>query len=123
MKKNCTEGLLDEKHIFLDESTRKITLTIWIYWIKSYMRHNGIYTVFHVYDTYLKTEVYLLNDWGVSEYGKVSKWVQNPTNTGVGDGKVNCLPICNFDFKNLAWSGKSVLAPITLEIWETIKNN
>ena len=49
-----------------------------------YMEYNGMDTVFLVYDPYLNTEVYLMDEWGAAEDGKVSKWVQNLTNTGFG---------------------------------------
>ena len=89
----------------------------------SYMEDNGMYTVFLVYDPDIKTEIYLLDDWGADEDGKVSEWVQTLTTRGVGYGKGNYLPICNFDCDNIAWIRKSVLVSITLELWETIKKD
>ena len=68
----CTEFLLDKKNISLDESKSKITLTIWIAWIWSYTEDNGMDNVFRVYNPYLNSEVYLLDDWVAYEYGKVS---------------------------------------------------
>ena len=59
--KTCTEGLLDEKKLSLDEFKSKITLASWIAWIKSYMEGNEMDTVFCVYDPHLKTEVYFLD--------------------------------------------------------------
>ena len=73
-------------------------------------------TVFHVYYPYLKTEIYLLDDWVVAEDEKISKWVQTLTTKGVGDRKVNSLPVCNFDCGNLFWSRKDILTSITLEL-------
>ena len=84
------------------------------------MEDNGMYTNFRVYDQYLKTEFYLLYDWVSAKYGKVSKWVQTLTTTGVGNGNVKFLPICNLDCDNLAWSGKAVIAAIVLDICENI---
>ena len=55
--KNCMEGLPDKKELSLDESKSKTTLISWIACITSYMKDNGMDTVFHVYDPYLKTEV------------------------------------------------------------------
>ena len=71
--KNSTEGLPEEKNISLDKSKRKITLTSCIASIRSYMEDNRMETVFCVYVPHLKTEVYLLDDWVESEYGKVPK--------------------------------------------------
>ena len=71
--KNLTEVLPDEKKLSLDESKSKITLTSWIACIGSYMEDNGINTVFRVYDPDLKTEVYLLYDWGAAKGGKFYK--------------------------------------------------
>ena len=51
----------------LKKSKNKITLTIWIACIKSYMEYAGMDTAFNSYDTYLKTEVYLLYEWGAAE--------------------------------------------------------
>ena len=86
MAKNCTERLPDEKKISLEKSKSKNTLTSWIVQIRSYMEDNGMNTAFRVYDPDLKYEVYLLYDWVSDEYGKVSKWYQTLTTTGVGDG-------------------------------------
>ena len=61
-----------------------------------------MHTILRVYYTDLKNEVYLLDDWGASADGKVSKWVQTLTTKGSGNGKVNRLPICNFECDNLA---------------------
>ena len=71
--KNCMEGLPDEKKLSLDEPKRNITLTSWIAWIRSYMEDNGMDTIFRVYNPYLKTEVYLLDEWGSEKNGKISK--------------------------------------------------
>ena len=83
------------------------------------MEDNGMDTVFSVYDPYLKTKFYLLYDWEVAEYRKVSKWSQTLTITGVGYRKGDCLPICNFGCDNLSWSEKCVLASITINPWGT----
>ena len=69
----------------------------WIAWTRYYMEDHKMYTVFHVYDPYLKTEFYLLYYWGESNDGKVSKWVQKLTTMGVGEGTRNYLLVCNFD--------------------------
>ena len=90
-------GLPDEKNLSLDKSESNITLTSWISWIRFYTEDTGMDTVFCVYDTDLKTEVYLLDEWGASEDRKASKWVQTLTTMGVGAGKLNCLSIYNFD--------------------------
>ena len=50
------------KNISLEKSKSKITLMSCIAWIRSYMEDNGMGTVFLVYDTDLKTEVYLLDE-------------------------------------------------------------
>ena len=39
------------------------------------MEDNGMDAVFRVYNSDLKTEVYLLDYWGEAEDGKVSNWV------------------------------------------------
>ena len=78
-------------------------------------------TVFRVYYPNLKTEFYLLDDRGVAKDGKIFKWVQTLTTTGVGYWNENFLPVCNLDCDNLDWSGKAVPLAITLEIWETIE--
>ena len=57
------------------------------------MEDNRMDTVFCVYNTDLKYEVYLLDDRGAAEYGKVSKWVQNFTTTRVGEGTGIFLPV------------------------------
>ena len=80
------------------------------------MEDNGMDTIFRVYNPYLKTEVYLLDDWGSEKYGKISKWVQTLTITGIGDRKGNCLPVCNFNYNNIAWIRKAVLTSIILEL-------
>ena len=77
-------------------------------------------TVFRVYNPDLKTEFYLLYDRGAAEDGKVSKLFQTFTTTGVGNGKLNCLPICNFDCDNINWGWKAMLTSITIDLWETI---
>ena len=59
----CTEGLPDEKKIPLEKPKSNITMTSWIAWIRLYMEDNGMNTVFRVYDKYLKTKFYLLDDW------------------------------------------------------------
>ena len=41
----------------------------------------------------------------------------------VGGRKLNCLPICKFDYDNLSWIGKCVLASIMLELWDTIEKD
>ena len=81
------EGLTYDKNPSLDKSKIKITLTSWISRIRYYMEENGMDTVLFVYDIDLKTKIYLLDDWGVSN------WFQILTTTGVGDGKINYLPI------------------------------
>ena len=91
--KNCKKGLPDEKNISLENSKSKITLTSWIYCIWSYMEDNGMDTVFCVYNPDLKSEVYLLDDWGAAKYGKFSKQVQTLTNKEVGGGTGKCLPV------------------------------
>ena len=73
--KNFPEGLPDEKKLYLDKSKSKIILTSWIAWIWYYIERNGMDTVFHIYNPYLKIEVYFLDELGASECGKVSKWV------------------------------------------------
>ena len=80
-------------------------------------------TVFCFYNEDPNTKVYLLDEWRVDKYGKVSKWVQTVTTTGVGGRKINFLPICNFAHNNISWVGKSVLTSITIEIWENIKKD
>ena len=60
--KNFTEGLPDDEIISLGESKSKITISSWIDWIMFYMEDNGIDTILRVYNTYLKTEVYLIGD-------------------------------------------------------------
>ena len=75
--------------------------------------------VFRVYDPDLKYEVYLLDDWGAAEDGKVSKWVQTLTTTGVGYRTGNFLPVYKSNCDNIAWSRKAVLASIRIELWET----
>ena len=71
--KNFTEVLSDNKNISLVESKSKITLTIWIACIKSYMEDNLLDTIFCVYDLDLKIKVYLLYYWRVAKDGKSSK--------------------------------------------------
>ena len=95
--KNCTEGLPYEKKLSSNESKSKINLTSWIACIRSYTENNGMETIFRIYDPYLKTGVYLLDEWDAAKDGKVSKWVQTLTTTGVRYVQVNCLPIFNFD--------------------------
>ena len=56
-----------------------------------------MYTAFHAYDLYLKNEVYLLDLMVAVEDGKITKWVQTLKTIGVGDGKVICVPVYNFD--------------------------
>ena len=85
------------------------------------MEDNGMETAFRVYNPDLKTEVYLLDNWGSAEDGKVSKWVQTLTTMGFGYVKGNCLPVGNFNFNNPPGNGKAALVSITLEIWYTIK--
>ena len=85
------------KKLSSNESKSKINLTSWIACIRSYTENNGMETIFRIYDPYLKTGVYLLDDWGAAKDGKVSKWVQTLTTTGVRYVQVNCLPIFNFD--------------------------
>ena len=46
-------------------------LTSWIAWIMSYMEENLMDTIFCVYDTDIKTQVYLLDDSGVYKDEKV----------------------------------------------------
>ena len=85
------------KKLSSNESKSKINLTSWIACIRSYTENNGMETIFRIYDPYLKTGVYFLDDWGAAKDGKVSKWVQTLTTTGVRYVQVNCLPIFNFD--------------------------
>ena len=73
-----------------------------------------MYNFFHIYDPDLKNDVYLLDYWGAAEDGKVSKWIQTLTTVGVGGVNVNFLPVCNFEFNNLACGGKAVLNSIMI---------
>ena len=82
----------------------------------SFMEDSEMETIFHVYYTDKKSELYLLDDWGEAGDGTVSKWVQTLKTTGVGDRTANCLPICNFECSNLAWSGKGVISSIILKL-------
>ena len=91
--KNFTEVLPDKNKLSLDKPNIKITLTSWITWIRSYTENNRMGTIFRVYDPYLKTEVYLLDDWGASKYGKISKWVQALTTTGMEMEITPCLQL------------------------------
>ena len=68
------------------------------------MKDNEMETIFCVYDPDIKTKFYLLYDWRAAEDRKVLKWFQTLTPMGFENGKVNCLPICNFDCNNLAWN-------------------
>ena len=69
--KNCTEVPPYKKNILLEKSKGKMFLTSWIAWIMSYMEENLMDTIFCVYDTDIKTQVYLLDDSGVYKDGKV----------------------------------------------------
>ena len=60
--KKSKEGLLDRVRLSLGESKSKITISSWIDWIMFYMEDNGIDTILRVYNTYLKTKVYLIGD-------------------------------------------------------------
>ena len=91
--KNFTEVLPDKNKLSLDKPNIKITLTSWITWIRSYTENNRMGTIFRVYDPYLKTEVYLLDDWGASKYRKISKWVQALTTTGMEREITPCLQL------------------------------
>ena len=79
--------MMNYKEGLLDKSNSKISLKIWIAWIMSYMKDNGLYTLVCVYNTYLKTEVYFLNEWGADKDSVVSNWVQTLTTTGVRNGR------------------------------------
>ena len=81
------------------------------------MEINGMDTVFRVYNPNLITKVYLLDEWGSVKDNKIFKWVQNLSSMEVGDRKESFLTICSFNCNNIAWSGKSVLTSIILNLW------
>ena len=66
---------------------------------------------------------YLLDEWSAAKEGKCSKWTQTLTTTTVGGGTGNFLPVYNFDWDNISWSGSYVLGSITLKLWETIEKD
>ena len=78
------EGLPDENNLSLDEFKSNITLTSRIAQISFYLEDNGMDTVFRVYDPYLKTEVYPLDEWVAAKYRNISKWVQPLQLQGMG---------------------------------------
>ena len=78
---------------FLGKSKSKINLMSWIFWNWSYVEENRMDAVFRVYNTDLKSGIYLLDELEAAENGKVSMWVQTLTTTGAGRGTGNCLPI------------------------------
>ena len=111
---------MDEKNLSLEKSKSKITLTTLIAWIRSHMYDNGMDTVFHVYNPDLNSKVYIIDDWGLAEDGKVSKWFQTLRTTGGCQWKSKFSPDMQLQLQQ-SWSGKSALASIMLEMLDTIE--
>jgi hypothetical protein len=109
-----TKGLPDDRHIGSDEKPSKITLTLWVNSIRSYMEERGLDTpVFHVYDWQMDSRTYLLTDWGSASPAKMEAWVST-LRAGVPETDGTANPPCNYDLDNLKWSGKAILNSVTL---------
>ncbi len=78
--------------------------------MRLYMEDRDMDTVFHVWNQSTEEEIYLLDDWGKATKARAIAWTRSLLTTGVGDSEV-----CEWDRDNLRWSGRAVLASITLD--------
>ena len=137
IERHACAGLAEHRHIGPNEKTSKITLTAWINSIRSYMEEHRLDTVFRVY-TPLQDgapETYLLEEWGTVKSDATNAWIGSLENgvTSIPDAFVaqqaahavdNDLPppvaihpVCPYDTDNLQWSGKAIMASVTIELW------
>ena len=135
IERHACAGLAKQRHLRPKKKTSKITLTAWINSIRSYMEEHGLDTVFRVYtrlrDGALQT--YLLEEWGTVRSDVIDAWIGSLENgvpstpdTFVAQqaayAAYNTLPppvaihpVCPYDTDNLRWSGKAIMARVTLE--------
>jgi hypothetical protein len=90
--------------------TTNISLTSWISCVRSEIVDRGMDSVFRIEDRTLKTENYMLANWGTVKHSSVSKWVEVLKNDG-----------CLFDQFNLSRSGKFLKNSISIELWDRIR--
>ena len=116
-------------------------LTAWINSIRSYMEEHGINTVFRVYTSLQdgSPETYPLEEWLTVRSDSINAWigflkngVPNTPGALVSQEEayaaenllppdVTIYPVCPDDTDNLRWSGKAIVASVTLELWEGLK--
>ena len=141
IKRHACAGLAEHRHLGPNENTSKITLTAWINWIRLYMEEHGLDTVLRVY-TPLRDgapETYLLEEWGTVRSDAIDAWIGSLEN-GVPSTPSTLIaqqaayaaynnlpppvaihPVCPYNTDNLQWSGKAIMASVTLELWEGLE--
>ena len=73
----ATKGLREEKRLGLEKS--QVSLTTWIGLVRTLLEESGQDSVFRVDDgesTIVKSEIYLLEDWGRANLTLVLPWVE-----------------------------------------------